>query len=230
MREKQLPLDLCHQEGRSRDDLVVTPANEAAVGLIESWPRWPAPVVILVGPKGSGKTHLAEIWRELSGAVPLAVNALGPEALAAAEGGPVLIDGADMKERDERGLFHLINTTRSAHSHLLITASSLPAAWGVALPDLLSRLRAAATAQIGAPDEMLLSGVLIKLFADRQVVIEPHVVQFVVRRIERSLSAARAAVERLDRIALERKTRISRALAAEVIGSAGTKINSGEVD
>lgn len=214
---RQLPLDLAHGEGRSRDDLVVTAANERAVALVESWPDWPAHVVVLAGPAGSGKSHLAEIWQSHSEAFRVAAEAIGAEAIEAALRGPILIDDADAPRLDETGLFHLINAVRGAGGHLLLTARRFPAGWGVRLPDLLSRLRAAATVEIHEPDDLLLSGVIVKLFADRQVSIEPHVVQFLVRRIERSLSAARDTVERLDRAALSRKVRITRALAAEVI-------------
>ena len=217
---RQLPLDLSHPEARSREDLVVTPANEHAVALVESWPDWPAPVVVIAGPAGSGKTHLADIWCAHSGAFPASATAVDAEAIAAAEHGPVLIDDADSPLLDETGLFHLINTVRSAHTHLLLTARHFPSAWGVKLPDLLSRLRAAATVEIREPDDMLLAGVIVKLFADRQVTVEPHVVQFILRRMERSLSTAQRVVERLDRIALERKSRISRTLAAEIIAEA----------
>lgn len=219
-RPRQLPLDLAHGEGFSRDDLVVTPANERAVALVESWPDWPAPVVVLAGPAGSGKTHLSEIWCDCSGATAIEVRSIGGDALAAAEESPILIDGADALPRDETGLFHLINTVRAARTNLLMTARSMPTAWGIELPDLFSRLKAATIVEIEAPDDMLLAGVITKLFADRQIAIDPHVVRFLIRRIERSLAAARDIVEKLDRAALERKTRITRALAAEVIGIA----------
>ncbi|WEX07592.1 DnaA regulatory inactivator HdaA [Chelativorans sp. AA-79] len=225
---RQLPLELAHAEARSRDDLVVAPANEHAVALVENWPDWPAPVVVLAGPEGSGKTHLADIWCGHSGAYPASATGIDAEAIAAAEHGPVLIDDADSPLLDETGLFHLVNTIRGADTHLLLTARHLPSAWGVKLPDLLSRLRAAAAVEIREPDEMLLAGVIVKLFSDRQVTVEPHVVQFILRRMERSLSAARRVVETLDRVALERKTRISRALAAEVL--AGMETSQGRLD
>lgn len=216
-RPRQLPLELAHDAAYSRDDLVVTDANRRAVALVESWPDWPSPVVVLAGPVGSGKSHLAAIWREVSGATEIAASAIGAREIALAEDGPLLIDNADGSGLDERGLFHLINAVRASGSHILLAARRFPAAWGVALPDLASRLKAASTVEIEEPDDMLLSGVITKLFADRQVEIEPHVVQYLVRRIERSLSAAIAMVERLDRAALEKKSRITRALAAGVV-------------
>jgi len=132
---------------------------------------------------------------------------------------PILIDNADNGMVDESGLFHLINAARAGGQPMLLTARSFPGAWGVTLPDLLSRLKAAATVEIDEPDDLLLAGVITKLFADRQVDVEPHVVQFLVRRIERSLSSAIQVVHAIDRAALERKTRITRPLAAEIVSA-----------
>jgi len=215
---RQLPLDLGHSPGFSRDDLVVSAANAQAASLIDRWPAWPAPVVLLAGPAGSGKTHLAAIWREHAGAVELSASDISTH-VGDIGATPVLIDDADQGRLDQDGLFHLINTVRGAGSHLLLTARSFPAAWGVTLPDLASRLKAAATVEIEEPDDLLLAGVITKLFADRQVEVDPHVVQFLVRRIERSLSTAIRVVDRLDRAALEQKTRITRTLAAETVGA-----------
>jgi chromosomal replication initiation ATPase DnaA len=216
-RPRQLPLDLAHSEGRSRDDLVVGRSNAQAVALVDRWPDWPSPVAILAGPAGSGKSHLAHVWREASNAVALEPGRLGQEAVDAAGQGPVLIDDVDAGALDETGLFHLINAVRQGGTSLLMTSRRFPAAWGVTLPDLASRLKAAATVEIHEPDDILLAAVTTKLFADRQIEVEPHVVQFLVRRIERSLSSAIEVVTRIDRAALERKTRITRALAAQVV-------------
>ncbi len=170
---------------------------------------------MLCGPPGSGKSHLAVIWSEASEAI-----FLNPSDLSATVGhgsGPFVAEGADSAELDQTGLFHLINAVRGAGSTLLLTARRFPSAWGVTLPDLASRLKAATLVEIGEPDDELLSGVLTKLFADRQVEVDPAVVQFLVRRMERSLSTASAIVDRLDRVAMERKSPITRALASELI-------------
>jgi chromosomal replication initiation ATPase DnaA len=216
---RQLPLDLGHRTAQSRDDLVVSPANAAAVALIERWPNWPSPVVVVAGPAGSGKSHLASIWRDRSGAAVMQGGAIGAWPPEGGEARSVLIDDADAAALDERGLFHLINAVGAAGQNLLLTSRRFPGAWGVKLPDLASRLKAATTVEIHEPDDTLLAGAMTKLFADRQVEVDQNVVQFLVRRIERSLSTAMRVVERLDAIALERKAPITRALAAETLSA-----------
>lgn len=219
---RQIPFDLGHQPGLSRDDLVVTAANREAAALIDAWPDWPAPVVVLAGPAGSGKTHLASAWRERVDALVFQAGQISHGLSELPAGRAVLIDPADEGALDEQGLFHLINSVRSGGGHLLLTARRFAPAWGVKLPDLASRLKAAGTVEIREPDDELLGAVVTKLFADRQVEVEPSVVQFMVRRMERSLSTAMSVVERLDRTALEGKTRITRALATQIMTAMDT--------
>lgn len=215
---RQIPLDLGHAAGHSREELVVSDANRQAVALIDSWPDWPAQVVVLAGPAGSGKSHLSTVWADAADAVSIAAAEIGRWLDGVEVDRPVLIDDADIG-LDEHGLFHLINAARAAGTHVLLTSRRFPSAWGVTLPDLASRLKAAATVEILEPDDHLLAAVITKLFADRQVEVEPHVVQFLVRRIERSLLTAIDVVERLDRAALEQKTRITRALAGQMVNA-----------
>lgn len=222
---RQLPLDLTPNVALGRDDLVVAPSNATAVAIVERWPDWPSPVVILAGPAGAGKTHLASIWRERAQAYQIDARQLGQaSAREAASHRPVLIDSIDSAPIDEVGLFHLINSVRQAGTSLLLVSQKFPAGWDVRLPDLQSRLKAASTVEIHEPDDDLLAAVILKLFSDRQIEVEPHVVQFIVRRIERSLFAANAVVAYIDRVALERKMRVTRSLAAEVMA----EIESGQ--
>jgi chromosomal replication initiation ATPase DnaA len=215
---EQLPLEFRHEAASGRDDLVISDPVSAAASIIDRWPDWPSPVVIITGPEGAGKSHLAEVWVRKSGAVR--VQAVpGSDAVTRAGERPVLVEDADRDGFDETQLFHLINAVRSAGSSLLITARSWPMAWGVTLPDLASRLKAATTVEIGPPDDLLLSQILFKLFADRQLLTDDKIIAYIVPRMERSLAAAQSIVERLDRLALARGTRINRALAAEVLGS-----------
>jgi chromosomal replication initiation ATPase DnaA len=213
---EQLPLSLPHGNATGWDDLVVGDPLHAATAIIRRWPDWPSPVVVLTGPEGSGKSHLAALWRARSGAQPIHPLA-DSEAVAQAAEGPVLFEDADREPFDETTLFHVINAVRSNATSLLITARSWPMGWNVALPDLASRLKAATVVEIGPPDDALLLQVLFKLFADRQLTIDERLATYLVSRMERTLAAAQSIVDRLDRLALARGTRVTRALAAEVL-------------
>lgn len=218
-RPRQLPLELGHATGYSRDDLVVSEANRAAAELIDRWPDWPVPVVLLAGPPGSGKSHLASIWRDRAGAIVMEPSSVGIDRLPAEGPFAVLVENADTPGLDENGLFHLINAARASGGSVMLTARRFAAAWGIRLPDLVSRLKAATTVEIHEPDDVLLAGVITKLFADRQIEVDSSVVQFLVRRIERSLATAIRVVDRLDRMALELKAPITRNLAAQAISA-----------
>lgn len=219
---RQLPLELQHSTGFSRDDLVVADCNRQAVDLIDRWPDWSAPVAVLAGPTGSGKTHLSSIWCEASGAIEFTPASLAEADLERLGKRPVLIEDIGSGPFDENALFHIINSVLQSGSCLLLTSRQFPAGWPVQLPDLASRLKAAMIVEISEPDEQLLGSVMMKLFADRQITVEPHVISYLVHRIERSLATAMAVVDRLDATALENKSRITRVLAADVLGTMET--------
>lgn len=213
---EQLPLTFGHDPATGRDDLLVAGPLDAAVSIVDAWPHWPSPVVILAGPPGSGKSHLAAIWRERAGAVAIRPSP-GTGAEEAAAAGPVVFEDADRAGFDDRTFFHVINNVRENGTALLVTTRLWPASWPVALADLRSRLKAATVVEIGEPDNDLLAQVIVKLFSDRQIVVDDRVVAYVVQRMERSLAAARTLVDRLDRLALSRGSRVTRALAQEVL-------------
>ena len=215
---QQLPLSFGHEPASGRDDLVVSEPVSAAAAIVDRWPDWPSPVVVIVGPVGSGKSHLAAVWQEHSGAKSIFSDKTSDPVLLSGQG-PVLFEDADRRPIDETALFHVINQVRSAGTNLLITARARPIAWNVTLPDLVSRLKAATVVEIGTPDDLLLTQVLFKLFADRQLGVDDRLVAYIVSRMERSLAAALEIVERLDRLALARGVKVSRALAGEVLNS-----------
>ncbi len=216
----QLALALDHAESLAREDFLAGPSNAAALSLIERWPDWPSRTILLRGPEGSGKSHLAAIWARAAGARTLSPRALGgvdvPIALAT---GALVLDNLAEGGFDEAALFHLINLAREERAYVLITARSAPATWRVGLPDLASRLRALPVVALEGPDDALLRAVIVKLFADRQLAVDESVVGFLATRIERSFAAARAAVAQLDREALRLKRPVTRALAGELFRS-----------
>jgi chromosomal replication initiation ATPase DnaA len=214
-RPRQLALALDHAESHAREDFVSGPSNEAALALVDSWPDWPGNAIALVGPEGSGKSHLASIWVEVAGARVISGRALlQNDLLRPLATGALVVEEA--AAADERALFHLINLAREQDSFLLFTARTAPTAWSVALADLASRLRAIPVATLQAPDDALLRAVITKLGVDRQLDLDESTVSYLSTHIERSFTAARAAVIALDEEALERGRAPNRALAAEM--------------
>ena len=229
---RQLTFDLPLDPRYGREDFLVGPANEAAYALIEAWPDWPDSVLVLTGPSGSGKSHLAAIWAERAHAwtVPAATIAQDGVQHAISNGALVVEDIDHAAGRDEAALFHLLNRARERGCPVLMTGATDIDGLGLATPDLRSRLRLAPGIAIEAPDDALLRAVLVKLFVDRQLVVDLGVIEAVALRIDRSLGRARDVVAELDRDALGRRRRISRPLALAVLRRMGLDGDETESD
>ena len=219
---RQLALALEHAENFAREDFLSGPSNAAALAVIDSWPAWPHRSVLLTGPEGSGKSHLAAIWAQVAGARRVAARALDETAVPAALAtGALVVEDVAAGTCEERALFHLLNLAREQDAFLLITART--GALKFALRDLESRMKALPVVAMAPPDDALLRAVLVKLFGDRQVAVDESLIGYVAMRIERSFAAARAAVARLDAEAMRRKRPLTRALAGEIFNATGAE-------
>lgn len=219
---EQLPLGLPTQAAMGRGDFLPAPPNALALAAIEDPAGLPGSKLVLTGPAGAGKTHLAQIWADLRAATLIAPETLATDlpALLAAPGlAAVVIDDAQQLARGpgEEALFHLHNHLQSRGGELLLTAHAPVRDWGLALPDLASRLSAAAHVALQPPDDALLAAVLVKLFNDRQIRVQPALIEYLVARMERSLAQAGALVARLDARALALGRRVNRQLAQEIL-------------
>ena len=218
---RQLAFALPHAESLSRDDFLEGPANAAALSLVDSWPDWPNRIMLLAGPEGSGKSHLAAIWAEQAGARSTTARALTATAVPGALAtGALVVEDLNPSGFDERALFHLMNLAREDQAFVLITARVPPAAFQVELRDLRSRLRAVPVVTLLPPDDQLFRALIVKFCADRQLSVDETVVSYLATRIERSFAAARQAVELLDTEALRLGRPVTRALAAELLRDA----------
>ncbi len=214
----QLVLDLPHREALGRDDFFVTPSNQSAVAMIDMWPNWPVRQVLLCGTRGSGKSHLAAVWRQQTGANAIEARDFSieaaPELIAP---GALVLENAGPGQIDERDFFHLINLARQQDAGLLVTAERRPESWEVRLPDLASRLKTFAVVELGAPDDVLLRAVLVKLFTDRQLAASEEVISFLLSRMPRSLEAARTLVSAIDQRALTERAEVTRPFVARLL-------------
>lgn len=226
-RPAQIPLDLGHRQALGRDDFLVMPSNALAVEVIDSWPQWQAFAIALCGPPGSGKSHLCQVWRARSGAVEVDAEALKrhepPELIGDAT--CCVADGIETAVQEspelQRRLFHLYNMMRERGGSLLISGREAPARWQCGLADLHSRLSTLPVFELGAPDDMLIEAVLVKMFSDRQLKLTPEVLRYILPRMERSFESARALVTAIDASSLEQRRDITIPLVRDVLETGG---------
>lgn len=221
---EQLGFDLPSMPALGRNDFMVAPSNAVAVALIESWKNWPGGKLVLSGPQGAGKTHLAHVWATQSGARVIAASSLSEEDIPALARQSVAVE--DVPEiagnnAAQTALFHLHNLVLAEGQSLLLTGAGVPGLWPIELPDLLSRIAGTQIATLEPPDDALLTAVLAKLFADRQITAPPELLEYLTRRIDRSFASAQEVVAVLDAASLAQKRPLTRALAAAVLDKQG---------
>jgi len=223
---EQLVLDLPSRAALGREDFFISPTNALAVQALDRWPGWATGKLALCGPAASGKSHLVQVWAARTGGAVVNADVLAEHDITQlAEAGDVAIEDVHRlvmlpnarRDQSEEALFHLHNRILGAGGTLLVTGEGAPARWDIKLPDLASRLRATEVATLDAPDDALLSAVLVKLFADRQLEVSPDLIHYLLSRIDRSFASAKATVEALDRAGLSRKRAITPRLAGEVL-------------
>ena len=223
---RQLVLDLAHEPSFAADAFLTSNSNAHARAMVERWPDWPERMLLLVGPAGSGKSHLGAIWAARSTARRSAMTIIRPGALldpgailagASQDNPAVLLEDCDRADHSETALFHLMNLVRERRGWLLVTARAHPDTWGLETPDVLSRLRLAPVVHIEAPDAALIRAVLVKLFRDRQIRIDHDVIAYATLHSEQSLEAISRFVSAIDEDALAEGRRITRPLAIRTL-------------
>jgi len=224
----QLALDLGHEVSHEEADFIVGDGNRLAYGHVLAYPDWPGPLTLIEGPAGVGKSHLARIWAERAEARYASPQMA--EALSRAGGRtPLVVEDADSAGYEEAALFHLLNQSMRDNRPLLLTARQPVANWPFATDDLKSRARLAARFGMALSDDIQLSQMLVKLFQDRQVAVDPRTIAYLVARMERSPGEAVALAEMMDRMALERGVAITRAIAAEALGRRAAALDSNQM-
>lgn len=216
----QLPLDLPTRTALGRDAFFVSPSNAVALASIDNWRNWPNGKMILSGPHGAGKTHLAQVWAADSGAQVVNAETVATADISQLASAPLAIEDADQiagQPDAEEALFHLHNMILAEGNALLITAQTPPREWALTLPDLKSRMEGTSVTTLDQPDDTLLAAMLTKQFADRQLMPSPEAVTYLLRNMERSAAEVERVVTLMDRRALSQGRKISRKLAVEVL-------------
>ena len=214
---EQLVFDLPVDTAFGRDDFFASAANAEAVAAIEGWTDWPLGKLVLVGPEGAGKSHLAQIWADMADATVIECGGdwdpNGIQGAVCVENVETIAGNRAFEER----LFHLHNIQAQNGAALLMTGKGVPSGWNIGLPDLASRLQGSQLVQLGAPDDTLLAAVLLKQCADRQLQVEPGVVDYILRRADRSFAGMRDLVAALDRLSLQRKRPVGQGMVRETL-------------
>lgn len=218
---RQLVFELPHRPALGLEDFLVSESNDAAVALIDRWPDWPVGAAVISGPAGCGKSHLANVWRLKSAAQIVNAAVLKSANVPAIAAHRALVIEDIGATEDEAALFHLLNLVREQRLAMLLTSASAPGDLALRVPDLTSRLKALPLAVISLPDDALLRAVLVKLFADRQLSVDPQVIAYLLVRMERSMEAARRVVGEVDRQALTVQRGVTRAVAAAALQALG---------
>jgi chromosomal replication initiation ATPase DnaA len=221
---RQLGFDLPSRTALGRDAFFVSPSNAMALAMIDGWQTWARGKLVLVGPLGSGKTHLTHVWADMAGAQIINAVQLANANIPALAQGPVAVEDVPEIAGDaaaQTALFHLHNLTLAEGQALLLTGTKATALWALELPDLMSRLRGTTEMALSAPDDALLSAVMVKLLADRQLMPKPDLIPYLLTRMDRSFAAAIDITQRLDAASLALKRPLTRALAAQVLDNTG---------
>ena len=220
-RNLQLPLDFEHRPSLTGEDFLIAESNRDAVIWLDRWPDWPTPALVIHGPAGCGKTHLAHVFLARCGGRKLSIldmSADEPRDLIEDIPACVIEDAERFLEAGlEQALLHLYNALKETGGQLLLTSRRPPSRWPVHLADLRSRLNTATAVRIGPPDDMLMQAVVVKLFADRQLKVDQDVVTFMLARMERSFDAARELVARIDAAALKERRKITVRLVRDLL-------------
>jgi chromosomal replication initiation ATPase DnaA len=226
MTPRQLTFPLDPAAKFTAEDFLVAPANAAAHAAITAWPDWPAHGLLLAGPPGSGKSHLAAIWAERAGAQVVDAGSLTQELVAElSPGSAIAVESIDLPDVSEKTLFHFMNVAKEQALWVVMTASQAPGVAWPKLPDLASRLRQLPGAVLQPPDDGLVRAVLVKLFDDRQLAVDAEVIDYIAKRMERSLGAAREVVAALDEEALALGRRVTKPVAAAVLARLASDVD-----
>ncbi|MBT7769548.1 MAG: DNA replication protein [Rhodospirillales bacterium] len=221
MATTQLPLNLEHRPALSGEDFLLAPSNQDAVAWLDKWPGWPSTGLVIHGPTGSGKTHLAKVFLAQSeGRLIKSTEVLGDDFYAFSRAPACILENADKlmgSSANEEALLHLYNALGENKCHLLLTAKTPPGQWNISLPDLSSRLNAAASIAIGAPDDTLITALLVKQFADRQLSVDASLIAYLIPRMERSFDAVQRLVDAADKAALAGQQKITKPLLGRVL-------------
>ena len=222
---QQLTFSLSYKEALEKEDFFLSRCNLNAATVLGNWDNWTFGMMVLVGPKYSGKTHLCSVWAKETNALRINVKEVNDKLdhclrmdFVCIEDIDTIIELEEKRKKDiEEALFHLINHFVQRGKKALFSAKKMPHHWQLSLKDLESRMLSFNKVSIKEPDDKLILALLLKLFNDRQVKVGHEELKHIALRIDRSFSGMNEFVQLLDKKSLTLQRKINYSLINETI-------------
>ena len=231
---RQLPFEFECRNDMGRDDYMVSKCNEEAFKLVDSWPNWFGSGLFIYGPKGCGKSHLSHLFADkvrTFGTKPVSVKIIDASAVnmrnarrLAEENVAIVVENVAPRNNSE-ALFHLFNLFNVSGKYMLWTAETSPNKMNFGLKDLQTRLNMLPRAAISEPDDFMLQMLIVKLFNDRQIIISPEIVNYIINNAPRSFEYVEAIVDETDKISLAYKSAVNYIIVRLAIENVAFKNN-----
>ena len=213
----QLLLNFNYNQNFNYDDFFVSKSNYFAFELIEKWPYWEKNILNIYGEKFCGKSHLANIFYKKNKGKKISENQLNDEIFKELRLHENIILDDFNNKTNERLLYSLFNLVDNNNKYLLINSLNPINEMNFNLDDLKSRSKNCLFAKIENPDDELMFAIILKSFSDRQIAIDKKLIDFIIKRIDRSYGKISDFIYKIDELSLRKKKPIDFKTIKEIL-------------
>ena len=214
----QLILNFNYEQNFKDQDFYVAKSNEFSFKLLNSWPKWEKNFVNLIGQKFSGKSHLVNIFLEKFKGIKIEANELTNDTLKQIKIFENIIIENFNDQIDENLFFTLLNIIDQDNKYLILTSKKPIVEHLFKLDDLNSRSKNFLLSHIEKPSDDLMFALILKNLSDRQISIDKKLIDFIIKRIDRSYGKIFDFIYKIDEVSLKRKKPIDFKIIKEVLG------------
>ena len=213
----QLLLNFKHKQNFNYNDFYVGKSNYYAFQILEKWPKWEKNILNICGEKYSGKTHLSNIFLNKNGGIKINEKEISHEIFKKFKlYENIIIDNYNNKV-DEKLIYSIFNLVDQDNKYLIINSINPINKIDFKLNDLKSRSKNCLFAKIENPDDELMFAVILKSFSDRQIQIDKKLIDFIIKRIDRSYGKIADFIYKVDELSLKKKKAIDLKTIKEIL-------------